>query len=536
MVSFGSIIKNNRIQSIYVSLLVILVVGTGLPFPLLLKLVVDSVLYKNNSNLGHICILFIFLVLCQLILNFILSFQSSKWSQSIAYQVRNKIYNLRIHSDINEFTKENDMTQTTIISDCEIVSSTFQNIFITIISSTLCFIAYSIILFYLNVYLFLLTIIFIPIFLILNLKLSNISKKFFFKIQQLKDSFLAIIMETSSGFMFIRIYQLQRQYFSRFRNVNKEMTNTSVRFNTIVTFINSMVSFLEVVAPFSILLLGGVLISEGKSTLGNIIACYSYSAALFSPVSQLIGLMPLYKELELSSSRINKLVKAPKKSLSSYTLSKDKKRSLAVTNLTVSYETGKIVIHNMTKSFYKGHVYLLQGPNASGKSTFAKVTVGLIKPIRGKISIAVNERICYIPQDAYLFKGSILFNLTVGIENYEKENLEKLLKVTLLDKDLSNGVFNLNSYVDNDNNTLSTGQIQKIKLIHALLSNPTILIIDEILTNMDIISQRSILNYLNHWKKDKTLLLISHSDKEINNILPIQNVVFPFDNLKGRED
>lgn len=118
MVNFYSIIKKNKLQTIYISILIMLVVATGIPFPLLLKLVIDAVSNKKGSiNLGTTCIFFLVLVISQLVFNFILSVCSSRWSQSIAYNLRNRIYKSRINSDVNALSNENDMAQTAIISD-----------------------------------------------------------------------------------------------------------------------------------------------------------------------------------------------------------------------------------------------------------------------------------------------------------------------------------------------------------------------------------------------------------------------------------
>ena len=505
-----------------------LVVATGIPFPLLLKLVIDAVSNKKGSiNLGTTCIFFLVLVISQLVFNFILSVCSSRWSQSIAYNLRNRIYKSRINSDVNALSNENDMAQTAIISDCEVISNTFQTFFITAISSFISFFAYAAILLSLNLYLFFATIVIIPIFLLLNLKLSNISKRFFSKIQMLKDSILTLLLNTASGFTFIKLYGIQPLFFSKFNSSNKKMTNTSIYFNTIVTFINSMVSFLEAVTPFFILLIGGMLIANGKSNLGNIIACYSYSAALFIPVSQFVGLLPLYKEFDLSCSRVNTLLQKQDDETYTPVVSNLGKKTLVVDNLSVSYGSN-LVIKSMNKSFFKERVYLLQGANASGKSTFAKAVAGLIKPIAGTVLVSMGEKISYVPQDTFLFNGSILFNMTIGLERYDKEYLEKLLELTSLNKDLASSNMTLNSYVNNNQHSLSTGQVQKIKLVHALLSEPTILIIDEILNNMDLCSQEKILNYLQEWKRNKTLILISHSTKEIKKILSVETIKFPF--------
>lgn len=88
--------------------------------------------------------------------------------------------------------QKNDMTQTAIISDCEVIGSNFQNLYINVISSVLGIVSYMAILMILNVYLALVVLISIPVFVLLNLKLSKLSKNIFQKFRKQKIRFLFI--------------------------------------------------------------------------------------------------------------------------------------------------------------------------------------------------------------------------------------------------------------------------------------------------------------------------------------------------------
>ena len=532
MLSFFTIVGQNKTKATFVATLIILVVALGIPFPLLVKAVIDTVLYAHKtSTLWSILSIFVILIALQLLLNFVLSICSSKWSQNISAKLRSQIYQKKISLRTNEISLSQDMTQTGIISDCDVVSTNFQNIYINLISATISLIAYLCILIWLNIYLGLIILMSIPLFILLNLKLSNLSKKYFSTIQKSKDSILAQLMDTVRGFLFIKLYGIEEKYIFSFEKKNKKLTETSVHFNTIITFIHSLVSFLAVVAPVIVLLFGGLLIIKRKSTLGNVIACYSYSSAIFSPIGQLISLMPAFKQLSLSCDRINHLLDSKEKQQINYqnldgNLPCDV--AMQVVHLSVAYNDEKDVISNMNCTFLKSTSYLIEGPNASGKSTFAKCVLGLTKIKKGTIKTDNHFSICYVPQDTYLFQVTVLDNLTIGLHDYNQNLLFQLMRVTLLDKDLAKNNMNLDSQVDNDQSELSTGQVQKIKLIHALLSHPKILIIDELLSNMDKNSQISILSYLKVWVADrKTLIIISHSHNYINHVLNPQRIVFP---------
>lgn len=99
---------------------------------------------------------------------------------------------MKLNSKTNEMNQKNDMTQTAIISDCEVIGSNFQNLYINVISSVLGIVSYMAILMILNVYLALVVLISIPVFVLLNLKLSKLSKNIFQKFRKQKIRFLFI--------------------------------------------------------------------------------------------------------------------------------------------------------------------------------------------------------------------------------------------------------------------------------------------------------------------------------------------------------
>lgn len=104
---FFSLVKQEKLKAFFVGLLIVLVVASGLPFPLLVKAIVDAVLYvRNTSGLWEICFVFVFLIVLQLCLNFILSIVSSRWSQLIVAKLRKQIYQMKLNSKTNEMNQK----------------------------------------------------------------------------------------------------------------------------------------------------------------------------------------------------------------------------------------------------------------------------------------------------------------------------------------------------------------------------------------------------------------------------------------------
>lgn len=530
MKDFILLIGKNKIRSCSVAFLASLVVLCNLPLPLLIKAIIDSLLDERDAlQLHTITLLFILLTIVQVLCNFLLSIYSSKWTQQISAEYRFRIYQNNIYTCDNKIGQNSNVSQNAIISDCELIGNSFQELYIVFVSSTVSIIAYFIILVRLNLLLAVIVIGTVPMFVCLNLILSKISKDYYSKIQNIKDSIIKHILDTIRGFTFITLYSIKEKYCSSFSKKNLSLKLTYIKFNTVITFISSMIGFFTVMIPFLILLFGSALVFKGKSTLGEIIACYAYSTAFFSPIGNLIGSLPLLEQLSVSRKRVEEVISRQDRGRNKIIHSDELPNGVMVkvTNLSLSYDESDPVIVSMTKCILKNTTYILSGPNASGKSTFAKGLVGMVPKIEGNIEIKTGGKINYIPQDTYLFEGTIFYNITIGIEKVDMGYLKKLLSVTQLEKDLHSFGMSIDTIVNNDNSMLSTGQVQKIKFIRSMLSKPDVLILDEILSNMDDESQNRILVFLRKWAKNHVLIIITHNMAKIKNFLVSDVITFP---------
>ncbi|WP_162257348.1 ABC transporter transmembrane domain-containing protein, partial [Lacticaseibacillus manihotivorans] len=291
MLSFHGIVKANIRQCMLIGALVLVTVMMSIPIPLLLQVLLDHVIpNKNYRLLLIISIIFATLVSLQLIFNYILSVISSKWTQNISYKLRGRIFNrtiLRFETD-DENRSVGKMAQTAIVSDCDAIAGQFQNLFISGVSSLVLTIIYLVILGWLSPYTFLALLIVLPIFILANLRMGDISKHSYAEVQSYKDRILSLISETIQAGIMINAYKVQDKYQAKFENDSSHLKQTAIKLNVIMTFVNSLSALITTMVPFAILIFGGYLVISGRSTLGSIVATYSYTAAVFGPIATLL--------------------------------------------------------------------------------------------------------------------------------------------------------------------------------------------------------------------------------------------------------
>ncbi|MSE04374.1 ATP-binding cassette domain-containing protein [Lactobacillus salivarius] len=505
--------------------LILLIVFTGIPIPLIIQFMFDKVIPSHNSSLLiHSFFLFVVLILSQIILNYLLSILSSKWTQKGVLSLRSKIFLSGLSKDIFHDDYTVSLIQTIIISDTEIVGVNLQKILIDGVASTISISMYILVISIIDLKVFLIISVAIPIYILINIILSNFSQKFFKKIQENKDESLGFLSDFYKGFKFIKLYNVMDLKKNKYHSIIKNMEEQTVKYYIIVTFLSSCMLIITVISPFLILVYGCYMVFNGNTSVGTVIAEYTYANAIFSPISVIIGLFPVYKQMVVSMDRIKSIEALYQQGKVDVKYKDFKDNTIVdIQNISMKNREEQYIIKNFTKKIMDKTIYLLQGKNGSGKSTLLSAIKGLYMIDSGNITIKSECKVAYVPTEVYIFSDTILNNLTMGLKEYDHSYLLKLLQITHLDKDLEkNGITIYNKI--NANNSLSVGQLQKIKLIRAMIDKPNVLMLDEILSNMDTESQLSILLFLKEWSKQHTVIIVSHNSELIEKNLKVKYI------------
>ena len=152
-----------------------------------------------------------------------------------------------------------------------------------------------------------------------------------------------------------------------------------------------------------------------------------------------------------------------------------------------------LFINPLNFKIEKGEIWQLTGPNGCGKSILLKCFIHYHENFSGTIQLAKDTLVAYVPQESFLFEGTVKDNLLKGLQQPQLEQLTYFIQLFKFDVPLTQKVtpFNLN---------LSSGQLQKIKLIRALLSKPDILLLDEVFANLDTTTVNTLITYIQEIK------------------------------------
>ncbi len=196
-----------------------------------------------------------------------------------------------------------------------------------------------------------------------------------------------------------------------------------------------------------------------------------------------------------------------------------KNKILEVKNLFCGYNKKQKVLERLSFSIYEGEFIGLVGPNASGKTTFLKTILGIIKPLKGKIIKNRNLKFGYVPQiftinETYPFSVyeilsfAFLKNFKLNLEIEDKQKIDDIIEKFNI-KDLKFELYR----------NLSGGLKQKVLILRSLLKQPDILILDEPTNDLDLFNTKMVLEFIKNIKQDKNFAVIfaSHNLETVLN-------------------
>ncbi|KKP24468.1 MAG: Wlab protein [candidate division TM6 bacterium GW2011_GWF2_28_16] len=194
-------------------------------------------------------------------------------------------------------------------------------------------------------------------------------------------------------------------------------------------------------------------------------------------------------------------------------------KNIKLNNLSFEYNTKSKILNNINLEINKNEKVAFVGESGAGKSTIADIIMGLYKPVSGSIFIdgqlldstnikSWRQKIGYIPQNIYLFDGTVADNVVFGREYNENKIIDVLQKANIYNFLLTKE--GVNTLVGDGGILLSGGQKQRIAIARALYSDPEILILDEATSALDNQTEEAIMHEIYNLNTNKTLIIIAH--------------------------
>ena len=402
---------------------------------------------------------------------------------------------------------------------------------LTIMIDTIMAIAGAIILYIQNAKLFGITIIIVVLYVIIVFSFNKWYEKLNRKQMEDNAQLTSYMVESLNGIQTVKSYNAERK-------TNRE---TEIRFVKLLRSIfnlswvsnlqMSLKASIELIGGIVILWIGGISVINGEMTIGALITFNSLLAYFLDPVKNLINLQPQMQTAVVAADRLGEILdleaeKTEKeyRKMTPSNLAGD----IEIKNLNFRYGTRKLVLEDINLKIEKGQKVAFVGESGSGKTTLSKLLLHLYSAEKGDILINGNniediqleclrDKIAYIPQETFLFSGTIFENLTLGIDDATMDDVIEASKMAQAHNFINELPLRYETMLEENGANLSGGQRQRLAIARAMLKKPDILILDEATSNLDSITEKALDKTINEFAKDVTTIFIAHRLSTIKN-------------------
>jgi ATP-binding cassette subfamily B protein/ATP-binding cassette subfamily C protein LapB len=257
-------------------------------------------------------------------------------------------------------------------------------------------------------------------------------------------------------------------------------------------------------------------------SIGGLIAITILSSRAMVPIVSVSSVLLNYKKMKDSLESINEFWHLPREVDENTQVGLGElKGDIEFSEVTYFYQGSKYPsLEKATLKIKAGEKVGIIGQTGAGKSTIGRLVSMLDTPTQGTLyldgvptntlhPIEVRQNIGVMPQDPFMFAGTLADNIALS-RSISKDEIARLIELTGLEELIKKGGVGDSLEVGENGNNLSTGQKHLVALARALVNNPSILILDEPTTGLDIGLENSVINRIEPLVKDKTLLLITH--------------------------
>ncbi|MGB1247798.1 MAG: ABC transporter ATP-binding protein [Chitinophagales bacterium] len=469
-----------------------------------------------------LALLYIIFAVCRGILVLIAKALNADASESAIKQLRDKIFGhiQRLPMAYFSSSKTGEMTQRAT-GDIETVKRFLMNQVVEVIRLSAIFIFSFIMMYRANSNYALLAITFVPFIIISTYIFFKKEKKIWRLHEDESDKLNNLTQENLNGIRVVKAFAQEENEIDRFEKQNKNKFNIAIEHAKLHTFFWPFADILVHGQIILSIIAGGIFAVKGFITIGELMSFYTYAIMVAWPLRQASRVVSEMGMALVAMDRIQHILDAEEEDMQGAIFSQKIKGNIEFRNVSFRYsEQEEWALQNVNFKINAGENVTIFGPTGAGKSTIIKLLMRLYEPTSGEIFIdniaikeiakkEVRQHVGVALQKAFLFSNSIEKNIGYVDNEPDFSIVESKAKTAGLGQVNIDFVEGFETKVGEKGVSLSGGQKQRVSLARTLYSNPSILILDDVTSAVDTITESEILQGLKEEGK-RTCLNITH--------------------------
>lgn len=362
-----------------------------------------------------------------------------------------------------------------------------------------------------------------PVIIAASVKFQRDANRAYLEVREKVGANLTALQEGISGVRVIQAYAREGEQIRRFTESNRALFASHMRSVRVSTWYFGLIEFSGVASTALVVGIGGLLVHRGTVTIGTVVAFVLLLAALFDPVQQL---SQFYNTLQAAAAGLHKLFgiidAVPEVDDPADPVALPASGDLCVEAVTFSYRgASRPALEGVSLRLPAGGRLALVGATGSGKSTLARLIARLHDPDEGRVTFggvdlratsaeSLRSRIVVLPQEGFLFDGTVRENLLIADPDAEEERLRSALASLGLLERFEAFPEGLDTQVRERGSRLSAGERQLVALARAALVDPAVLVLDEATSNLDPGTEALVDAALERLMAGRSVVVVAH--------------------------
>ncbi|MFI8684249.1 ABC transporter ATP-binding protein [Rossellomorea sp. NPDC077527] len=445
-------------------------------------------------------------------------------AQDTVYRLRKDLFHQLHQLSIPFFDKrKHGELMSRVTNDIDNVSATLNSSFIQIISSILTLVGTVSIMLWLSPLLTLITLTIVPL-MILGMKwITKRTGRLFKEYQQNIGELNGYIEETISGHSIIKTFSREETAIKDFSEKNQRLRTSAYWADTYSGFIPKLMNVLNNLSFAVIAGVGGIFALNGMITIGVIVIFAEYARQFTRPLNELANQYNTLLSAIAGAERVFQILDEEEEA-------KDEGDAVEINSVegkvdfqhvSFSYEKGERTLEDVSFSIRPGETIALVGPTGAGKTTITNLLSRFYELNEGSIKIdgrdiqtikrkSLRQQMGFVLQDSFLFQGTIADNIRYGRLDASDEEVRSAAKLANAHTFIGKMPQGYESLLRADGSGISQGQKQLLSIARAILSDPSILILDEATSSIDTITELKIQDALKRLMEGRTSVVVAH--------------------------
>ena len=362
---------------------------------------------------------------------------------------------------------------------------------------------------------------------------SFIAKKTFHLFHEqstLRAEQTAFTHETISGIKVVQAYSQEEKVLTTFDEMNENLANRSLKAIFYSSITNPATRFVNSLVYTVVGLVGAFFVLKSQLSIGQLAAFLTYANQYTKPFNEITGVMTEFQNSIACASRVFELMEEPVESEEGKEIDLPEmiKGEVQFEQVSFSYQKDQSLIENFSLEVNPGEKIAIVGPTGSGKSTLINLLMRFYEVDKGSITIdgisikdmtrqQLRQLFGMVLQETWLQSGTIRENLLLGNPNATDEEIQQVLIQCQLDKMIEKLPQGLETPLQRQGEDFSQGQRQLLSIARVMLSQPSMLILDEATSSIDTRTELKIQQAFQTLMEGKTSFIVAHRLSTIQN-------------------